>query len=60
MTGAALPPLGAGPPSRRAASAYRVMVVEDSAVIRGLIARTLESDPEIEVVASAGNGAMAL
>ena len=39
---------------------YRVMVVDDSTVIRGLIARTLEGDPEIKVVASVGNGQMAL
>lgn len=41
-------------------SAFRVMVVDDSAVIRGLISRWLESDPDIEVVATAHNGAMAL
>ena len=39
---------------------YRVMVVDDSTVIRGLIARTLEGDPEIKVVASVGDGQMAL
>ncbi|MGQ0662555.1 MAG: protein-glutamate methylesterase/protein-glutamine glutaminase [Pseudomonadota bacterium] len=39
---------------------YRVMVVDDSAVSRGFLARTLETDPEIAVVASAGNGEMAL
>jgi two-component system chemotaxis response regulator CheB len=38
----------------------RVMVVDDSAVIRGFIVRTLEADPEIEVVASCANGAIAL
>src|ERR1700739_1485318 len=38
----------------------RVMVVDDSAVIRGLLTRTLESDPEITVVASVGNGQMAI
>jgi two-component system chemotaxis response regulator CheB len=31
----------------------RVLVVDDSAVARGLITRALEADPEIEVVASA-------
>jgi two-component system chemotaxis response regulator CheB len=36
------------------------MVVDDSAVIRGLLARTLEGDPAIRVVASAGDGAMAV
>ncbi len=39
---------------------YRVMVVDDSAVIRGLLARFLEADPEISVVASVSNGQMAL
>ncbi len=39
---------------------YRVMVVDDSAVIRGLLARNLESDPAIKVVASASNGQIAL
>jgi two-component system chemotaxis response regulator CheB len=36
------------------------MVVDDSIVIRGLLARTLEADPQIEVVASVGNGEQAL
>ncbi|TVR84683.1 MAG: chemotaxis response regulator protein-glutamate methylesterase [Rhodospirillales bacterium] len=36
------------------------MVVDDSVVIRGLIARILESHPGIRVVASAGNGRLAL
>ncbi len=39
---------------------YRVMVVDDSAVIRGLISRWLEVDKSISVVASASNGALAL
>ncbi len=38
----------------------RVMVVDDSAVIRGFIVRTLEAEPEIVVVASCANGAIAL
>lgn len=38
----------------------RVMVVDDSMVIRGLLTRSLESDPAIKVVASAGNGKAAL
>ena len=42
------------------ATACRVMVVDDSAVIRGLLTRTLESDGEIAVVVSASNGQMAL
>ena len=39
---------------------YRVMVVDDSAVIRGLITRWLDQDPSIKVVGSASNGAMAI
>ena len=39
---------------------YRVMVVDDSAVIRGLLTRSLEKDPVIKVVASVGNGELAL
>lgn len=38
----------------------RVMVVDDSAVIRGLITKILESDPSIAVVATAGNGELAV
>lgn len=44
----------------RAADPFRVMLVDDSAVIRGLFARTLETDPEIEIVASVSDGQMAL
>lgn len=39
---------------------YRVMVVDDSAVIRGLLTRSLEADHSIKVVASVGNGEVAL
>ncbi len=39
---------------------YRVMVVDDSAVVRGLETRMLESDPSIKVVASVGNGQVAI
>lgn len=38
----------------------RIMVVDDSAVIRGLVSRALESDPELRVVASVGDGQMAI
>ncbi|MBI2239241.1 MAG: chemotaxis response regulator protein-glutamate methylesterase [Magnetospirillum gryphiswaldense] len=38
----------------------RVMLVDDSAVVRGLVTRILEEDPAIAVVASVGNGQMAL
>lgn len=36
------------------------MVVDDSAVIRGLLTRALEGDAEIRVVASVGDGQMAI
>ena len=39
---------------------YRVMVVDDSAVIRGLLTRALEKDPAIKVIASVGNGEAAI
>ena len=39
---------------------FRVMVVDDSAVIRGLITRALEADHSIKVVASVGNGDIAI
>ena len=38
----------------------RVMIVDDSAVIRGLFTRFLEADPAISVVASVSNGQMAV
>ncbi len=38
----------------------RVMVVDDSSVVRGIVTRTLESTPRIKVVASASNGAQAV
>jgi len=37
-----------------------VLVVDDSAVIRGMITRIIESDPYIKVIASAPNGEIAL
>lgn len=42
------------------ADPYRVMVVEDSLVIRGLIARILEADPAIVVVTTVANGQLAV
>lgn len=38
----------------------RVMVVDDSAVVRGLISRMLEAEVDICVVSSVGNGKMAV
>ena len=49
-------PLNPSPAGER----IRVMVVDDSAVVRGLVTRMLEEDPQLTVVASVGNGQMAL
>ncbi len=38
----------------------RVLVVDDSVVIRRLVVHALEQDPAIEVVGTASNGAIAL
>ena len=38
----------------------RVMVVDDSVIIRGLLTRILETENDISVVASVGNGKLAL
>jgi two-component system chemotaxis response regulator CheB len=42
------------------AAPIRTMVVDDSAIVRGLISRTLKADPRIELVASCSNGEMAV
>ena len=39
---------------------FRVMVVDDSAIIRGFLCRYLSEDPDIEVVTTANNGQIAL
>lgn len=39
---------------------YRVMLVDDSSIVRGLIARAIEGHPQIQVVASAADGSIAL
>ena len=49
-----------GGPEAGSADRIRVMVVDDSAVVRGLLVRSLEQDPAIRVVASVSNGALAL
>ena len=38
----------------------RVMVVDDSAVVRGLITRIVDAEPDLKVVASVGNGERAV
>jgi len=42
------------------ASLARVMVCDDSAVIRSAIARILEADPNVRVVAKVANGRLAI
>lgn len=39
---------------------FKVMIVDDSAVIRGFFRRLMDPDSEVEVVASVGNGQTAL
>lgn len=51
---------GAGSSGGETSGPYLVMVVDDSAVVRGLETRMLETDPEIKIVASVGNGLAAL
>ena len=61
MTSAAAPsPVAGVRPGIRSVAPLRVMVVDDSAVIRGLLTRSLESDPDLAVVASVGDGQQAL
>ena len=38
----------------------RVMVVDDSSIVRGLVSRMLKTDPRLEVVATCSNGQMAV
>ena len=40
--------------------AIRILVVDDSVVIRKLLCDTLSKDPDLEVIASAGDGRIAL
>ncbi|HLO77218.1 MAG TPA: chemotaxis response regulator protein-glutamate methylesterase [Magnetospirillum sp.] len=47
-------------PAAGNADQVRVMLVDDSAVVRGLVTRILEDDRGIAVVASVGNGQMAV
>ena len=48
------------PPSDVGGGPYRVMVCDDSAVIRGLIARALDADPDIRVVVTVADGQKAI
>ncbi|MGB0599666.1 MAG: chemotaxis-specific protein-glutamate methyltransferase CheB [Rubripirellula sp.] len=42
------------------AATIRILVVDDSVVVRGIISKILGSDPELEVVATAADGQIAL
>lgn len=43
-----------------ASQAIKVMIVDDSAVVRGVVRRLLEAEPGVAVVAAASNGEIAL
>src|SRR3954451_5271357 len=47
-------------PTSAGSSRARVMVVDDSVVVRGLVARWLEESGEFDVVATASNGRIAV
>lgn len=48
------------PIAGRANRAIQVMIVDDSAVVRGMVTKMLAEEPEIDVVATASNGRVAL
>jgi two-component system chemotaxis response regulator CheB len=52
--------MSAALPRNRQGSSIRVMICDDSSLIRLMIARALEADPLIEIVASVANGALAV
>ncbi|MCU0838531.1 MAG: chemotaxis response regulator protein-glutamate methylesterase [Rhodospirillales bacterium] len=54
------PVAAARAPAAPAQQTVDVMIVDDSAVIRGLVARILESEPAVRVVASVANGQIAI
>ena len=47
-------------PESRSGGPIRVLVVDDSAVVRGLLSRLIGEQPDLEVAATAANGQMAL
>lgn len=52
--------MAAGAAGGGAGAPYRIMLVDDSAVIRGLYTKVIAAEPDIEIVASVGDGEMAL
>ena len=47
-------------PRKEAGAPVRVMLCDDSAVIRAVLSRMLQAEPDIEVVAKVGDGAQAI
>jgi two-component system chemotaxis response regulator CheB len=45
---------------QRPTGKIRVMICDDSAVVRGLLSRIIESDPEFEIASTAANGEAAI
>ncbi len=52
--------VAASPTEEAGTAPYRVMVVDDSAVTRGIISSTLDADPNIQVISTVNNGQAAL
>lgn len=55
-----VPAISTTPGEPAVAGPLTVMIVDDSAVIRGIFRRTLEAEPTIEVVVSVSNGQQAI
>ncbi|MBE9556670.1 MAG: chemotaxis response regulator protein-glutamate methylesterase [Proteobacteria bacterium] len=51
---------GTGQGNTEANQPLRVMIVDDSSVVRGLLTRLLETQPDVEVVSSVSDGQMAV
>ncbi len=51
---------GTGQDNTEANQPLRVMIVDDSSVVRGLLTRLLETQPDVEVVSSVSDGQMAV
>lgn len=58
MVASSAQPVAAG--QSRPGGKIRVMICDDSAVVRGLLSRLIESDPEFEIAATAANGEAAI
>ena len=54
------PSTGAGQGGTADSQPLRVMIVDDSSVVRGLLSRMLETQPDVEIVASVSDGQMAV